>query len=319
MVSWRNAPPTMGKTTWDDYVSLGIIAAIEATRKICNVKTINALGFCVGGTLLATGLAVLRARHERRKSPVHSLTLLATMLDFCDTGELSVFIDEAYVQNREKQFAEGGILPGRELAITFASLRANDLIWNYVVNNYLKGKTPEPFDLLHWNSDSTNLPGTMYAWYVRNTYLENSLRVPGKLNVCGVPLDLTQLDLPAYLLATREDHIVPWKTAYASTQLLKGPLTFVLSASGHIAGVINPASRDKRNYWTDGTPGADAEAWLSGAASQPGSWWKHWRTWLKKHAGKTVPARTTLGSTDYPEIEAAPGRYVREPAAPGRV
>ena len=316
MVSWRNAPPGMGKTSWNDYVSLGIIAALEATSKICGVKKINALGFCVGGTLLATALAVLRAKNDARASPVESLTLLATMLDFCDTGDLSVFIDEAYVQNREKQFAEGGLLPGRELAVTFASLRANDLIWNYVVNNYLKGKTPEPFDLLYWNSDSTNLPGTMYAWYVRNTYLENSLRVPGKLNVCGVPLDLTGLDLPAYLLATREDHIVPWKTAYASTQLLKGKLTFVLSASGHIAGVINPASRDKRNYWTDGTPGADAETWLAGAASQPGSWWKHWSAWLKKHAGKSVPARTALGSAAYPEIEAAPGRYVREKATP---
>ena len=316
MVSWRNAPDSMGKTTWEDYVSQGLITAINTASKICGVKKINALGFCVGGTLLATAIAVLRAK---RKNPVASVTLLATMLDFCDTGELSVFIDEAYVKNREQQFARGdtcGVLPGRELAITFASLRANDLIWNYVVNNYLKGKTPPPFDLLYWNSDSTNLPGAMYAWYVRNTYLENNLKTPGKLTVCGVPLDLSRVDAPAYLLATLEDHIVPWKTAYASTPLLQGAQTFVLAASGHIAGVINPASRDKRNYWIDGAAGADADAWLAGATSQPGSWWKHWSAWLAPHGGKQIAARTAPGGAGYTEIEAAPGRYVRAAATP---
>jgi polyhydroxyalkanoate synthase subunit PhaC len=316
MVSWRNVPADMGTVTWDDYVSQGLITAIESVRKICGVKKINALGFCVGGTLLATALAVLKAK---RKNPAASLTLLATMLDFCDTGELSVFIDEAYVKNREQQFTEdgnSGVLPGRELAITFASLRANDLIWHYVVNNYLKGNTPPPFDLLHWNSDSTNLPGAMYAWYVRNTYLENHLKTPGKLTVCGAQLDLTRLDLPAYMLATREDHIVPWKTAYASTQILRGKQTFVLSASGHIAGVINPASRDKRNYWSDGAAGADADAWLAGAREQPGSWWKHWSAWLARHAGKKIAARATLGGAGYTEIETAPGRYVLEKTAP---
>lgn len=309
MVSWRNVPPEMGTVSWDDYVEQGIIAAIDATRKICGVKKINALGFCVGGTLLATALAVLRAK---RKNPVAALTLLATMLDFCDTGELSVFIDHAYVERREKEFAYGGVLQGRELAATFASLRANDLIWNYVVNNYLKGKTPEPFDLLYWNCDSTNLPGSMYAYYIRNTYLENNLKVPGKLTVCGVPLDLTRLDVPTYLLATREDHIVPWKTAYASTQVIKGKQIFVLSASGHIAGIINPASRDKRNYWTGGSASADADAWFNSATSQPGSWWKHWSVWLARHAGKKIAARATLGGAGYTEIEAAPGRYVLE-------
>ncbi len=309
MVSWRNVGADMGKTTWDDYVEHGLIAAIETARKICGVKKINALGFCVGGTLLANAVAVLRAR---RKNPVASLSLLATMLDYIDTGELSVFVDEAYVQNREREFANGGVLPGRELAITFASLRANELIWNYVVNNYLKGKAPPPFDLLYWNCDSTNLPGAMYVWYMRNTYLENNLCVPGRLKVCGKPLDLTRLDLPSYLLAAREDHIVPWKTAYASTQILQGQQTFVLGASGHVAGVLNPASRDKRNYWTDGTAGADPDTWLAGATSRPGSWWKHWSVWLVPHAGKRMTARATLGGAGYTEIEAAPGRYVHE-------
>jgi len=312
MVSWRNVPQSLGRATWDDYVN-SVITAIGVARAVCRVRKINALGFCVGGTLLASALAVLRVNG---KDPVASLTLLATMLDFADTGELSVFIDEAYVQKREREFgehsSEGGILRGRELAITFASLRANDLIWNYVVNNYLKGKTPPPFDLLYWNSDSTNLPGAMYAYYIRNTYLENNLRTPGKLTMCGVPVDLAEIDMPAYLLATREDHIVPWKTAYASTQLLGSDLTFVLSASGHIAGVINPAARNRRNYWTSDSRVDNPDEWFASATSQPGSWWTHWSAWLAGHAGRRVVAPATPGNAKYPPIEAAPGRYVRE-------
>ena len=310
MVSWRNVPPELGTLTWDDYVA-ALIAAIDAMREICGVKKINALAFCVGGTLLACALAVLK---KSRKNPVACIALLATMLDFCDTGELSVFIDEAYVERREREFGlenGGGILPGRELAVTFATLRPNDLIWNYVVNNYLKGKTPPAFDLLYWNCDSTNLPGPMYAWYIRHTYLENSLRVPNKLKVCGKPLDLSALDLPTYLLATREDHIVPWKTAYAGTQLLKGDLTFVLSASGHIVGIVNPAAANKRNYWLNENIVPDANEWLAGATPVPGSWWTHWNTWATPYGGGQVPARTQSGSKKHSVIEAAPGRYVR--------
>jgi polyhydroxyalkanoate synthase len=236
------------------------------------------------------------------------------MLDFSDTGELSVFIDDSYVMKRELDFAEGGLLPGRELAITFASLRANELIWHYVVNNYLKGKTPDPFDLLYWNSDSTNLPGVMYAYYIRNMYLENNLRTPGKLMMCGVPVDLRRIDIPAYVVATREDHIVPWRTAYASARLLRGTVEFVLGASGHIAGVINPAARNRRNYWHGGKLKKDPDRWLEEAESQPGSWWSHWTGWLAKHAGSHAQARVSLGNAQYPEIEPAPGRYVKEPA-----
>jgi polyhydroxyalkanoate synthase subunit PhaC len=309
MVSWRNVPESLGKTTWDNYIADGVITAIETVQKIRGTKKINALGFCVGGTLLATALAVLKAK---RKNPAASVTLLATMLDFCDTGELSVFIDEAYVKNREQAFADGGLMPGRELALTFASLRANDLIWNYVVNNYLKGKTPPPFDLLYWNSDGTNLPGAMYAWYVRHAYLENNLRVPGKLKVCGKPLDLSRLDMPAYLLATHDDHIVPWKTAYAATRLLTGEQTFVLGASGHIAGVINPASRNRRNYWLNDALPPDAGQWLAQAQSHAGSWWTHWSGWLARHGGQKIAAPAAPGGAGYTAIEAAPGRYVRE-------
>lgn len=311
MVSWRNMPESMGKATWDDYLTHGVMRALDVAQEICGADKVNALGFCVGGTLLGSALAVRRAQGDER---VASLTLLATMLDYCDTGELSVFIDDAYVQKREHDFAHGGVLPGRELALTFASLRANDLIWQYVVNNYLKGKTPQAFDLLYWNSDSTNLPGAMYAYYIRNMYLENNLRKPGKLRMCGVPVDLRRLDMPAYVLATREDHIVPWKTAYASARLLRGKLEFVLAASGHIAGVINPASRNRRNYWVGGKLTKDAERWLQAARSQPGSWWTHWSAWLAQHGGQQVPARTVLGNSTYPEIEPAPGRYVREKA-----
>jgi polyhydroxyalkanoate synthase len=313
MVSWRNMPESMGKVTWDDYVGHGVMRALDVARQITDADNVNALGFCVGGTLLASALAVQRAQGN---GSVACLTLLTTMLDFSDTGELSVFIDEPYVQKREADFTDGGIVPGRELALTFASLRANDLIWQYVVNNYLKGKTPDAFDLLYWNSDSTNLPGAMYTYYVRNMYLENRLRQPGKLEMCGVPVDLGTLDMPAYVLASREDHIVPWKTAYASARLLRGSTTFTLAASGHIAGVINPASRNRRHYWLGGKLTEDPDHWLQGAQSQPGSWWTHWRAWLAPHAGERVPARNLLGNETYREIEPAPGRYVKE-KAPG--
>jgi polyhydroxyalkanoate synthase len=308
MVSWRNMPAEMGHATWDDYLEQGVMRALAVAREISGAAQVNALGFCVGGTLLAAALAVMRARGE---DPVASVTFLTTMLDFSDTGELGVFIDEPYVAAREAEFAQGGVLKGRELALTFASLRANDLIWPYVVNNYLKGRTPEAFDLLYWNSDSTNLPGVMYKYYVRHTYLENNLRVPGRLTMCGVPVDLTNVDMPAYLLAAREDHIVPWRTAYGSTGLLGGPLQFVLAASGHIAGVINPAVRNKRNFWINDTPAPDAETWLKGAASRPGSWWPHWTHWLAQYGGAQLAAPDAPGNARYPAIEPAPGRYVK--------
>ena len=309
MVSWRNMPPEMGRATWDDYLEHGVIKALAVAAAACGTAQVNALGFCVGGTLLGSALAVQRAKGA---DPVASLTLLAAMLDFHDTGELAVFVDEAYVAKREQDFADGGVLHGRELALTFASLRANDLIWQYVVNNYLKGRTPEAFDLLYWNSDSTNLPGAMYAYYVRNMYLENNLRLPGRLRMCGEPVDLGKVDAPAYVLATREDHIVPWRTAYASTSLLGGKIDFVLSASGHIAGVINPAKKNRRNFWLNPALETEPERWLSAAISQPGSWWTHWADWLAAFGGPEVAARGQLGGGAYRELEPAPGRYVKE-------
>jgi poly[(R)-3-hydroxyalkanoate] polymerase subunit PhaC len=309
MVSWRNiTEDSLGGLTWDDYIADGVLKPIEVVRAISKSEKINALGFCVGGTLLAAALAVLRARSEER---VASVTLLATMLDFTYPGDIGVFVDEASMASREAAIGKGGILPGKELAFVFSALRANDLVWSYVINNYLKGKTPDAFDILYWNADSTNLPGPMYCWYVRNMYLENKLREPGKLTMCGVPVDLGSIRLPTYILATREDHIVPWKTAYLSTRHLKGDTRFVLGASGHVAGVINPPSKSRRSYWTSDRLSASAEEWLAGAAEVPGSWWSNWNAWLVGFSGGERAARKNLGNAKFKAIEPAPGRYVK--------
>jgi len=309
MLSWRNiTEDSLGGLGWDDYIADGVLKAIEVVRAISRSDAINALGFCVGGTLLAAALAVLRARGEQR---VASVTLLATMLDFTYPGDIGVFIDEASIAAREAAIGKGGILSGKELAFVFSALRANDLVWSYVVNNYLKGKAPDAFDILYWNADSTNLPGPMYCWYVRNMYLENKLREPGKLTMCGVPVDLGAIRLPTYILATREDHIVPWKTAYLSTRHLNGDTRFVLGASGHVAGVINPPAKNRRSYWSSDDLSADAEDWLAGAAETRGSWWPDWDAWLKESSGGERAAPKKLGNEKFKPIEPAPGRYVK--------
>ena len=309
MLSWRNIDDdSLGGLTWDDYIADGVLKAIEVVRAISKADAINALGFCVGGTLLAAALAVLRARGEER---VASVTLLATMLDFTYPGDIGVFVDEASMAAREAAIGKGGIFSGRDLAFVFSALRANDLVWSYVVNNYLKGKTPDAFDILYWNADSTNLPGPMYCWYVRNMYLENKLREPGKLTVCGAPVDLGAIRLPTYILATREDHIVPWKGAYLSTRHLKGDMRFVLGASGHVAGVINPPAKKRRSYWSSDRLSANAEEWLAGAAETRGSWWPDWDAWLQGFSGGERTAPKKLGNARFKPIEPAPGRYVK--------
>jgi len=310
VVSWRNPDESMRNTTWDNYVEDVAIQAIKVVQEIGGSKQINALGFCVGGTILSNALAVLAARGEK---PVASATLLTTLIDFTDTGVLDVFIDEAFVKFREGQFAEGGLMKGKDMASTFSFLRPNDLVWNYVVGNYLKGETPPPFDLLYWNSDSTNLPGPMYAWYLRNTYLENNLIKPGKATVCGEKIDLRKVDMPIYIYGSREDHIVPIGGAYASTHVFPGKKRFVMGASGHIAGVINPPAAKKRCYWTgsDTKFPKDAEQWITSAKEHPGSWWTDWSAWLKTHAGKQIAAPKTYGKGKHKAIEAAPGRYVK--------
>jgi len=309
VLSWRNPDASLAKKTWDDYIENAVIRAIGVTQAISGAPTINALGFCVGGTMLSTALAVLAARGEK---PVASVTLLTTLVDFSDSGILDVFIDEAFVKYREAEMGQGGLMKGADLASTFSFLRPNDLVWNYVVGNYLKGETPPPFDLLYWNSDSTNLPGPYYAWYLRNTYLENNLIKPEKLTVCGETINLRALDLPAYIYGSREDHIVPIGGAYATTQVYAGKKRFVMGASGHIAGVINPPAKNKRSHWirADGKLPKTVAAWTEGAVEQPGSWWTDWSDWLKGHAGKQVAAPKTYGKGKFKASMPAPGTYV---------
>jgi polyhydroxyalkanoate synthase len=318
VISWRNPDASLAAKTWDDYIDQGAVAAIAAVQDITGAEQVNTLGFCVGGTILASALAVLAARGEQ---PAASMTLLTTLLDFSETGVLDVFVDEAGVKLREMTIGAGapsgpGLLKGKELATTFSFLRPNDLVWNYVVGNYLKGEAPPPFDLLYWNGDSTNLPGPMYCWYLRHTYLENALRQPGALTVCGVPLDLTTITCPVFIYGSREDHIVPWQAAYKSTGVLAGSpdKTFVLGASGHIAGVINPAAKNKRSHWVNSALPAAADDWFKTATETPGSWWPVWAGWLGQHAGKAIAAPKAYGNRTHKVIEAAPGRYVKQKA-----
>ena len=312
LVSWCNPDKSLSHVTWEDYVLKGAIKAIDVVQEISGQDQINTLGFCVGGTILSMALAVLAVKNE---NPVASLTLLTTLLDFSDTGVIDVFIDEAHVALREQTIGEHGLMPGRDFTSAFSSLRPNDLVWNYVASNYLKGEDPAPFDLLYWNADSTNLPGPMFCYYLRNMYLENKLREPGALSMGGQKVDLGEIDTPTFIYGSREDHIVPWQSAFESMRLLnpkkKNNNRFVLGASGHIAGVINPPVKKKRSYWINDKPTADADEWLKGAAEHPGSWWTEWAGFLVKWAGKEVPAPKKYGNAKYKSIEPAPGSYVK--------
>lgn len=306
LISWKNAGAAEAALTWDDYAGSGVLEALDAVRAITRVKRPNVLGFCIGGTLLASALA---AGSER--AAVESVTLLTTLLDFEQAGELGCLIDGASLAAREREIGAGGLMRGGEFAGVFASLRANDLVWPYVVGNYLKGTTPAAFDLLYWNSDGTNVPGPFATWYLRNMYLENALRVPERLQILGQPVDLRRLKAPTYLFAAAEDHIVPWRGAYASRNLLGGKTMFVLGASGHIAGTINPASRNRRSYRCALSDG-DADTWLAQSEEHQGSWWLHWSEWLRRYGGRQVAARAVPGNARFRPTEAAPGRYVKE-------
>jgi polyhydroxyalkanoate synthase len=309
LISWRSAVPETANLTWDDYLEMGPLKAVDVVLDITGADRTNALGFCVGGTILSCAAAVLAARQQDKLATV---TLLTTMLDFSDTGEIGLLIDAGSVALREATIGKGGILPGKELAFTFGTLRANDLIWRYVVDSYLKGATPDAFDLLYWDSDSVSLPGPMYCWYTRNTYLENNIKDPGKSVQCGVPVDLSKIDVPIYLLASREDHIVPWKAAFRSKDLVGGEARFVLAASGHVAGVINPPARNKRSHWLNDDLESDPQGWFDAAEEKPGSWWPDWDAWMRRHSTGTIPAPNQQGNARFSPIEPAPGRYVRE-------
>ncbi|MCX7946747.1 MAG: class I poly(R)-hydroxyalkanoic acid synthase [Hydrogenophilus sp.] len=313
LISWKNPKSAEAHFGWDDYLQLGPLTALEIVRNITGVPDPNVVGFCIGGTILASALAVAAARGD---PPVASLTLMTTLLDFTESGELGCLVDEALVATREATIGRGGLLLGAELHQTFSLLRANDLIWQYVVHHYLKGESPKPFDLLFWNSDSTNLPGPFLVYYLRHMYLENELRLPERLTMLGQKINLARITAPAYILAAREDHIVPWRGAYYSRSLLGGECRFVLTASGHIAGAINPAQKNRRSYWTNPHLPDEPDRWLAAATEHPGSWWWDWISWLNSYRGEECPARDPLSNPAYPPLEPAPGRYVREPAWP---
>jgi polyhydroxyalkanoate synthase subunit PhaC len=308
MVSWRNITPQLQRLTWDDYLSEGVLRAIDATRKISGCEQINATGYCVGGALLSCALAVRAAQGER---PVANLTLLIAMLEFSDPGEIGVYLNPAVLSQREAMYASGGLVSGKELTMAFSSLRANDLIWSFVIKNYLKGETPEAFDLFYWNMDDSNLPGPMFSYYLRQGYIGNRLVEPGALSMLDTPVDLGRVDVPTYVFAACDDHLVPWRAAYQNMNHLGGELEFVLSGGGHITGPINPVTKNKRNYWVNGVHGESPDEWLDSARSIDGSWWPHWSAWLEQRSGGEVDARAQLGSAGYREIEPAPGRYVK--------
>jgi len=308
LISWRSAVPEIAHLTWDDYLETGIFKAIEIVLSITRSRQTHALGFCVGGTILSCAAAVLAGRGQ---NPFATITLLTTLLDFTDPGEIGLLIDEPSVVMREASIGKNGILPGKELAFTFGMLRANDLIWRYVVDSYLKGENLDAFDLLYWDSDSVSLPGPMYCWYARNAYIENNLKIPGKTLQCGVAADFSSIKVPVYILASREDHIVPWKSAYMTRSLMGGETHFVLAASGHIAGVINPPKRNKRSHWLADDPTLDPQCWLDAAGERQGSWWPHWDQWMKERSSGITPAPTQLGNNQYPPLEPAPGSYVK--------
>jgi polyhydroxyalkanoate synthase subunit PhaC len=310
LMSWRNIPEALQTLTWEDYLNDGVLTAIDEVRDHASVETINTLGFCVGGTILACALAVLAARGELDEF-VESATYLTTLLDFSEPGDIKAFLGESTYQMRVQQLGEDGSkgrMSGAELAQAFASLRANDLIWSFVVKNYLKGEDPPAFDLLYWNGDSTNLPGPMYLYYLRNFYLDNKLIEAGALTMLDEPIDLSLVTIDSFVYSSREDHIVPWKSAFASAEIWGGDVEFVLGASGHIAGVVNPPVPQKRSYWTNAFPANSPEAWDASAKEHAGSWWPHWYAWLAKRSGKKIAPRKHKGS----KLGTAPGSYVLE-------
>jgi polyhydroxyalkanoate synthase len=307
VVSWVNPDARLAHKKFEDYMFEGTLAALDAVGEATGCREVNTIGYCLGGTLLGSTLGYMAAKGDDR---IKSATYFVALLDFSIPGELGVFIDEKQVENLEKKMNERGYLEGSEMATTFNMLRSNDLIWSFVINNYLMGKEPFPFDLLYWNSDSTRMPASMHSFYLRNMYLHNRLREPGGVTLGGVPIDLTKVTVPSYFISTVEDHIAPWKSTYLGAKVLGGPVRFVLGGSGHIAGIVNPPAANKYGYWTnDALPGSPEE-FQQGAVQHQGSWWNDWQVWIAALNGDDrVPARTP-GDGKLKAIEDAPGSYV---------
>jgi polyhydroxyalkanoate synthase subunit PhaC len=306
VISWANPDEQLATRSFEDYMLEGTLAALTFIEQAVGEQDVNAIGYCLGGTLLASTLAYLSAKSDER---VRSATYFVTLVDFTDVGDMAVFIDEQQLSALEKRMKERGYLDANDMAASFNMLRANDLIWSFVVNNYLLGKEPLPFDLLYWNSDATRMPAAMHSFYLRNMYQENKLVKPGGITLAGVPIDLRRITTPSFLLSTREDHIAPWRSTYAATQIYSGPVKFVLSASGHIAGVISPPG-SKYGHWENDELSPTPDAWFEKATAAPGSWWPVWDKWVSEYAGGTVAARVP-GSGKLPAIEDAPGSHAR--------
>ena len=303
-VSWVNPSQRLAQKTFDDYMEEGILQSLEQISKITGEPDCNVVGYCLGGTLLAITLAWLTAKGEAGR--IASSTYLTTLLDFENSGDMKIFLDEQQLEMIDRDMAEKGVFEAKNLQQTFSLLRANDLIWSFVVNNYLMGREPFPFDLLYWNDDSTNMPAAMHGFYLRNMYGQNKLKEAGGIKIKNVPIDISKIKTPSYFLSTREDHIAPWKATYAGTQMTAAPVTFTLAASGHIAGVVNAPEKEKYCFWTaDETP-EDPDAWLEKAKESKGSWWPHWQQWIENYSGGKIPARKPPAG-----IEAAPGSYVK--------
>ena len=311
VISWVNPDAKHATKDFEDYLLEGPLAALDAIEKATGEREVNALGYCLGGTLLASMLGYLAARKDKR---IVSASFMASLVDFTGAGELEVFIDEDQVSSLERKMSERGYLEGAHMANTFNMLRSNDLIWSFVINNYLLGRDPFPFDLLHWNQDSTRMPAKMHSFYLRNMYMKNKLREPGGITLAGTPIDISKVTVPSYFVSAMEDHIAPWRATYAGPHLLGGKARFVLSGSGHIAGMVNPPAADKYGYWTNDRLPEHADEWFAGARQHPGSWWTDWLAWLKPHLGAQVAAREPgIGpnKTRRKVIEAAPGSYAR--------
>ncbi len=313
VVSWLNPDETYADKTFGDYMEEGPLAALDAVAEATGEAEVNAIGYCIGGTLLACALAHMAAIGDKR---VKSATFLTTMVDFAEPGELGVFIDDEQLDLMDAHLDRTGYLEGEHMSTVFNLMRDNDLIWSFVVNNYLLGRDPLPFDLLYWNSDSTRMPAMMHGFYLRKLYLENRLVEPGGITLSGTPIDLRKIETPAYIMATREDHIAPWKSTYAATGFYSGPVRFVLAASGHIAGVINPPAAGKYCHWTNSKKPKSPDRWLAGAERREGSWWPDWDRWVKRRSGKGRVAARIPGTGGIKAIEDAPGTYVKARSSP---
>lgn len=307
VASWVNPDEHLSEKGFDDYMKEGVLAALDAIEAATGERAVNAIGYCLGGTLLATTLAYMAVKKDTR---IKTATYFVTMTDFEEAGELGVFIDEEQLNGLEERMGKRGFLDGREMATTFNMLRANDLIWSFVVNNYLLGQEPFPFDLLYWNDDSTRMPAKMHSFYLRRMYQANDLCKPGGITLLGTAIDLRKIKVPSYLVSTREDHIAPWKSTYRGTQLYAGPVRFVLAASGHIAGVVNPPEGGKYSHWVNEELPASPDEWFAGATELSGSWWPDWQRWVTGQDKAMVPARVP-GEGKLPALEDAPGSYVR--------